>query len=190
MSLPSNWPLLGAFLTASAVIAHFLWANFFNVRASLRRDFGDRVKQAKTRIIAEKYIPRLAGLYEELRKTGVESSDQAVMAELTAADFFGKIIDIYEQLRDRAALDDKLASLKRRGEQVAIWGGLFVVTLPLSYFVISWPVPAAANSFRTIAVTLWLVLLVFVPFCAAAWNLCMFWRERADLDETLDCVID
>ncbi len=177
-------------MTISIFVGQFLWSNFFNIRSSLRKDFGDRLEQAKLKIIADKYIPRLAYLYEEIQESGVEFGDEALMAELTSTEFFGRIIALYEPLSERKALEDKLASLKRRGERVAIWGGVFVFTLPLSYFLFLWPISIPSNPFRIIALTLWLVFLVLAPFCSAAWNLALFWQERAHLDETLDSLRD
>lgn len=188
-TLPANWPLVVFFLGVSGLVAQFLWSNFFNVRASLTKDFSDRIALAGTKIIADTYMPRLADLLERISERGVEPGDEALMAELASTEFFGKITGIYEPLRERAALDGSLASLKRRGERVAKFGVVFVVTLPLSYVVILWPVPVAANSLRTVAVTLWLVLFVVGPVCGAVWNLCAFWRDRTGLDETLDSIM-
>jgi len=177
-------------LTISISVGQFLWSNFFNIRSSLRKDFADRLEQARLKIIADKYRPRLAQLYEEIQQSGVDFGNEALMAELTSTEFFGRIIALYEPLSERKALDDRLASLKRRGERVAGWGGVFVFTLPLSYFLFLWPVPISSNPSRVILLTLWLAVLVLAPFFLAAWNLALFWQERAQLDETLDSLRD
>lgn len=188
MTLPENWPLLAALLGVSALTAQFLWVNFFNVRATLTTDFNDRVRVAGTRIVADKYVPRLAQLLEDIRESGFEPGDPDAVPELTSTEFFDKIIEVYQPLRERSALDKQLGSLKRRGEQVAKLGGVFVLTLPFSYFVLLWPVPFPSDPYKTIVLTLWVALLVVAPFCAAAWNLCLFWRDRARLDEALDSI--
>ena len=186
MTLPDNWPLFVALLGVSAIVAQFLWANFFNVRATLTKDFSDRVRVAGTRIIADKYVPRLAELLEDIRESGLEPGEPDAIPELTSAEFFDKIIEVYQPLRERWGLDGQLGSLKRRGERVARLGGIFALTLPFSYFVLLWPVPFPNHPYKTVVLTLWVSLLVVAPFCAAVWNLCLFCRDRARLDEALD----
>ena len=186
--MPESWPLFAALLTVSALVAQFLWANFFNVRATLNKDFSDRVRVAGTRIIADKYVPRLAQLLEDIAESGLEPGEPDAIPELTSMEFFDKIIEVYAPLSERSALDERLGSLKRRGERVAWSGGIFIITLPLSYFVLLWVMPLPSQPYKTVVLTLWVALLVVAPFCAATWNLCLFWRDRARLDEALDSV--
>ena len=184
--MPESWPLFVVLLGVSALIAEILSANFFRVRASLTSDYGDRVRVAGTKIIADKYMPRLALLIQEVQERGLEPGDPNTVAELTSAEFFEKIVELYDPLRERSALQDELTQLKRRGERVAKLGLVFAITLPLSYVLAAWPFAVLSDPYKTITLTLWVALFVLVPLCGAGWNLWHFWRSRAHLDEALD----